>query len=102
MEKFKSYFHFLSRTADKGSLKMMDLETMKPKTLLSGLGDSLKDILVFSPDREKMGTNPCSINNGGCKELCLFNGTYPVCACSHGRVAPDGLTCEGIIISGFK
>lgn len=29
--------------------------------------------------------NPCRDNNGGCSELCLFNGTAPVCQCSHGR-----------------
>jgi hypothetical protein len=29
--------------------------------------------------------NPCSVNNGGCSELCLFNGTAAVCQCSHRR-----------------
>lgn len=66
-------------------------------TLAQNLGDSLKDILIFSK-RKQNGTNPCVENNGGCEQLCLFNGTYPVCVCSHGRLTGDGKTCEGNIL----
>jgi len=62
------------------------------KVLLSGAGDSLKDLQIFTKARQQ-GTNPCSVNNGGCSELCLFNGTHPVCACAHGRVTASG-ACE--------
>ncbi|KAJ9584469.1 hypothetical protein L9F63_021194, partial [Diploptera punctata] len=62
------------------------------KVLLSGSGDALKDIQVFTKERQR-GTNLCAVNNGGCAELCLFNGTHPVCACAHGRVTANG-TCE--------
>ncbi|KDR21144.1 hypothetical protein L798_04073, partial [Zootermopsis nevadensis] len=62
------------------------------RVLLSGAGDSLKDIQVFTKGRQQ-GTNPCAVNNGGCSELCLFNGTHPVCACAHGKVTSVG-TCE--------
>ncbi|KAJ8961610.1 hypothetical protein NQ314_005912 [Rhamnusium bicolor] len=58
-----------------------------------GLGDSLKDIQIFSK-RKQGGTNPCGKNNGGCEQLCLFNSTHPICVCSHGRIAVDGKSCE--------
>ncbi|RZF40959.1 hypothetical protein LSTR_LSTR013214 [Laodelphax striatellus] len=61
--------------------------------LINGLGDSLKDLVVYSK-KHRQGTNPCAVDNGGCEELCLFNGTYPVCMCSHGLVAEDGKTCK--------
>lgn len=69
--------------------------------ILNKTGDSLKDIQVFSKLRQP-GTNPCAINNGGCEELCLFNSTYPVCACPHGKVASDGKSCEGNINIKYK
>ncbi len=40
------------------------------------------------------GTNPCAVNNGGCEELCLFNGTAAVCKCAHGQVV-DNTKCKG-------
>lgn len=49
---------------------------------------------VFSPARQT-GTNPCAELNGGCQELCLFNGTRATCACAHGQVsASDGQSCQ--------
>lgn len=63
--------------------------------LAQNLGDSLKDIQIFSKKKQN-GTNPCFNNNGGCEQLCLFNSTHPVCVCSHGRLTSDGKTCEGI------
>lgn len=68
------------------------------RVLLPGVGDALKDIQVFAKARQQ-GTNPCADNNGGCSELCLFNGTHPVCACAHGKVTAVG-TCEGERHSG--
>ncbi|KAL1115243.1 hypothetical protein AAG570_007274 [Ranatra chinensis] len=61
-------------------------------TLRKDLGDSLKDIVVFSAGQQR-GTNPCANDNGACAELCLYNGTHPVCACAHGLVGPDGKKC---------
>ena len=41
----------------------------------------------------------CSINNGGCDEMCTnTNGSY-VCSCNDGYILnDDGLTCDGIIM----
>uniref|UniRef100_A0A182SIS6 EGF-like domain-containing protein n=1 Tax=Anopheles maculatus TaxID=74869 RepID=A0A182SIS6_9DIPT len=55
---------------------------------------SLKDIKIFS-SRKQSKTNACGVSNGGCQELCLFNGTHPICACSHGKISSVDLkTCE--------
>ncbi|XP_070183011.1 low-density lipoprotein receptor-related protein 1-like [Littorina saxatilis] len=54
----------------------------------------LQDIKVFHSDKQT-GTNKCAVNNGGCAELCLYIGNDTVtCACSHGKLAADGQTCE--------
>jgi low-density lipoprotein receptor-related protein 1 (alpha-2-macroglobulin receptor) len=88
--------HYFFRTHQRGSIKQAPLTNLSDYTLLQhGLGDSLKDIHVFTKEKQK-GTNACAVNNGGCQELCLFNGTHPVCACAHGKItSKDGKTCEG-------
>lgn len=80
----------------RGSIKFAPLYNLSDySVLLKGVGDSLKDIEVFSKTKQ-IGTNPCKHNNGGCAELCLFNGSHPVCQCAHGQVAKDGKSCEGL------
>ena len=52
----------------------------------SDLGHYVKNLAIFDSARQpRAHNNPCGKNNGGCAELCLFNGTAPVCHCSHGR-----------------
>ncbi|XP_052902166.1 low-density lipoprotein receptor-related protein 1 [Anopheles moucheti] len=65
------------------------------RTVVEALEMSLlKDIKIFS-SRKQSKTNACGASNGGCQELCLFNGTHPICACSHGKIsAADLKTCE--------
>ena len=38
-----------------------------------------------------MGTNDCSNYNGGCDELCLYNGKKDItfCKCAHGQLHQD-------------
>ncbi|XP_077556086.1 LDL receptor protein 1 isoform X2 [Haemaphysalis longicornis] len=63
--------------------------------LVSHLTDSIKDLQVFHMRPKQETDNPCSVGNGGCQELCLYKGDHGhTCACSHGRVAPDGRTCQ--------
>lgn len=89
---------FLYRTHERGSIKVAPDSNLSDFTILiRGVGDSLKDLSVFSLTRQ-MGSNACGVNNGGCQELCLFNGTHPVCACAHGLVGEDGKSCKGKII----
>ena len=40
------------------------------------------------------GTNPCSINNGGCQDICLFNGKFTSCACEYGDLNADKKSCS--------
>ena len=54
---------------------------------------TMKDLGIFSRGRQT-GKNACGDNNGGCADLCLFNGTHPVCVCAHGKIGQDGKSCE--------
>lgn len=78
----------------KGSIMTAPTTNLSDYTVLArNEGESLKDLKIISP-KIQPGSNVCSINNGGCEQLCLFNGTNAICACSHGRVsATDGKTC---------
>lgn len=41
------------------------------------------------------GTNICAQNNGGCQQLCLFRGGgQRTCACAHGMLSEDGVSCR--------
>lgn len=92
------YKHNIFRTHLQGSIKVAPLHSLSNYTvLLKSVGDSLKDIEVYSKQKQK-GYNPCRINNGGCAELCLYNGTHPVCHCAHGLVSKDGKSCEGSVL----
>lgn len=52
------------------------------------------DICIFS---DNYSTNPCAVNNGGCAELCLFNGSSVNCQCSHGRKVNE-TQCKGVYL----
>ena len=39
--------------------------------------------------------NECTINNGGCEQICINDvGTYH-CKCNHGYISSDNHTCDG-------
>lgn len=52
------------------------------KTIISNTND-LMDIRVFHRERRNV-QNPCSLNNGGCSDICLLNSQSYTCACSVG------------------
>lgn len=83
--------------AQKGnySIKSVKLESMKEfKTLKTSISHELKGIKIFSTKKQH-GGNLCATDNGGCEELCLFNGTHGNCFCSHGRPDPkDHKKCK--------
>ncbi|XP_059139258.1 prolow-density lipoprotein receptor-related protein 1-like [Physella acuta] len=79
-----------------GSIKYMNKDTSKVAsiTVLKTNIFKLKDIKIFD-SRYQNGTNPCSINSGGCQELCLYRGQNKyTCACSHGKLKSDGKSCD--------
>ncbi|XP_055918086.1 low-density lipoprotein receptor-related protein 1 isoform X3 [Eupeodes corollae] len=79
---------------NKGSIKKASLQNISGFVeVFKSEGNILKDLKIFSK-RVQKGTNLCAHDNGGCQELCLYNGTNAICACSHSRVAADGLSCE--------
>ena len=54
----------------------------------------LKDITIVSQKLQPDSmTNPCRMGSNPCGELCLFNGTKPVCRCAHRKLAEDGRSC---------
>lgn len=80
--------------SDNGSLKKGLLSNLFNYTeVLNGIGDSLRDIVIFS-DKRQSGSNPCGVNNGGCSELCLYDGRRPVCHCSFSTVDASGKSCK--------
>jgi len=57
------------------------------------IGVTIKDLTVYGRGRQN-GSNPCGVRNGGCDDLCFWNGTNPVCVCAHGKISEDGKSCE--------
>uniref|UniRef100_A0A6Q2Z7L4 EGF-like domain-containing protein n=1 Tax=Esox lucius TaxID=8010 RepID=A0A6Q2Z7L4_ESOLU len=92
---FQDYIYWSDRTHANGSIKRGNKDNATDYVYLrTGIGVQLKDIKVFNRDRQQ-GTNICKDNNGGCEQLCLFQGgTSRTCACAHGMLAEDGRGCR--------
>lgn len=45
--------------------------------------------------RDKCGKNECSINNGGCTQLCVDTPAGYYCDCNPGYKLTDNRTCKG-------
>lgn len=81
--------YYVEEYSGGSSIKAFEFDTISH---IRDENSAIKDLKFFSK-RKQTGSNACSVNNGGCQELCLYNGTR-VCACSHGRIAPDNQSCE--------
>lgn len=79
----------------RGNIKVANVKNITNFwSVIEADGNPMKDIKIFSSKKQQT-TNACGMNNGGCEHLCLFNGTHPICACSHGKVSTkDYKTCE--------
>ncbi|CAH1786568.1 unnamed protein product [Owenia fusiformis] len=76
----------------KRAITRCDKLTGKHSTIVQGNMDGLMDIHVVSASRQ-MGTNGCSINNGGCTHLCLARPNGYTCACPD---SPDTRPCSTV------
>ena len=80
-----------------GSISYLDLSLPgNVHTVKQNLGGAtfLRDITMVSPRlQQDSNTNPCRMGANPCSELCLFNGSQPVCQCAHRKLAEDGTTC---------
>ncbi|XP_043939564.1 prolow-density lipoprotein receptor-related protein 1 [Protopterus annectens] len=92
---FGDYIYWSDRTHANGSIKRGQKDNATESVpLRTGIGVQLKDIKVFNQARQK-GTNICAQNNGGCQQLCLYRGSQQrTCACAHGMLAEDGVSCR--------
>nr|XP_018901907.1 PREDICTED: prolow-density lipoprotein receptor-related protein 1 [Bemisia tabaci] len=90
--------YLTEKTLKKGSLHIASVANLSnSKIFIQNMdtGVSRDDVIIYSKSSQKSSsTNPCAEANGGCEKLCLFNGTHPVCACSHGILKSDGKSCE--------
>ena len=94
---FDNHLYWLDTSFNGGSILRTPIEIPLPEILTDHLGRSTnleqQDLKIYSSKIQE-GTNPCSINNGGCEEICLFNGQFTSCACSYGRIDPEnGRSC---------
>ncbi|XP_072597864.1 prolow-density lipoprotein receptor-related protein 1 isoform X2 [Vulpes vulpes] len=92
---FEDFIYWSDRTHANGSIKRGSKDNATDSVpLRTGIGVQLKDIKVFNRDRQK-GTNVCAVANGGCQQLCLYQGGgQRACACAHGMLAEDGASCR--------
>ncbi|KAM3855508.1 LOW QUALITY PROTEIN: low-density lipoprotein receptor-related protein 1B [Vipera latastei] len=91
---FGAYIYWSDRAHANGSIRRSKKnDATETVSMRTGLGINLKEVKVFNRGREK-GTNVCAKNNGGCQQLCLYRGNAQrTCACAHGYLAEDGVTC---------
>ncbi|XP_011894048.1 PREDICTED: low-density lipoprotein receptor-related protein 1B [Cercocebus atys] len=99
---FGAYIYWSDRAHANGSVRRGHKnDATETITMRTGLGVNLKEVKIFNRVREK-GTNVCARDNGGCKQLCLYRGnSQRTCACAHGFLAEDGVTClrhEGYLL----
>ncbi|XP_061081754.1 low-density lipoprotein receptor-related protein 1B-like [Conger conger] len=99
---FGAYIYWSDRAHANGSIRRgLKSNATAVVTLRSGLGVNLKDVKIFNRGREK-GSNPCARSNGGCEQLCFYQGRgRRSCGCAHGFLSPEGLRClryEGYLL----
>nr|XP_015214112.1 PREDICTED: low-density lipoprotein receptor-related protein 1B isoform X3 [Lepisosteus oculatus] len=92
---YGAYIYWSDRAHANGSIRRgFKNDATDALTMRSGLGINLKDVKVFNRAREK-GTNPCARNNGGCQQLCFYQGNgRRTCACAHGYLSEGGFSCQ--------
>ncbi|XP_002138212.3 prolow-density lipoprotein receptor-related protein 1 isoform X1 [Drosophila pseudoobscura] len=94
LAKMGDYLYWAENKYNEGAIKVAPLSNLtQSKLVLQTEQDAIRDLKIYSK-RIQRGNNPCEQSNGGCEQLCLYNGTSVVCACAHSHLAADGLSCE--------
>jgi low-density lipoprotein receptor-related protein 1 (alpha-2-macroglobulin receptor) len=90
----KGFLYWIDMGHTGGSIMAAPVSDFKkPLLIRKDVGVTIKDLTIFSRGRQT-GKNPCGVKNGGCDDLCFWNGTHPVCICAHGKIGSDGKSCE--------
>ncbi|XP_034653858.1 prolow-density lipoprotein receptor-related protein 1 isoform X1 [Drosophila subobscura] len=94
LAKMGDYLYWAENKYNEGAIRVAPLSNLtQSKLVLQTEQDAIRDLKIYSK-RIQRGSNPCEQSNGGCEQLCLYNGTSVVCACAHSHLAADGLSCE--------
>ena len=75
--------------------------------------DDVNDLMVFQDfnvskhvyNEDEVSSNPCAIDNGGCAQLCLYNGRKVTCQCSSHHQLLESGECqspENFLLFGQK
>lgn len=93
---YGDYLYWADTHRDDGSIfRVKKHSPQGEEKLVNHLTDLVKDLQIFHARPVRETTNPCKVDNGACQELCLYQGgSNYTCACSHGRLAPDGRGCQ--------
>ncbi|XP_050691158.1 prolow-density lipoprotein receptor-related protein 1-like isoform X1 [Eriocheir sinensis] len=92
---YKKHLYWADSGYAGGSVRSAPEDNLtRQSTLATSVGDSIKDIIIVNSDTQ-IGINQCSVKNGGCDELCLYNGTHANCKCYHAQIDTDGKSCKG-------
>ena len=93
----KDFVYFADTHFESGSILKVDKRNLTDRNatiVTEKMGDHIKDLKVYY-EQPVNQANPCTRQNGGCSELCVFlGGNRHRCICSHGRLAADNRTCE--------
>jgi len=95
----KQFVYWADTHFNGGSILKIDKDNLTDQArnasiITEKIGDHIKDIQVYY-EQPTNKLNPCSKDNGGCAELCIFmGGTQHRCICSHGRLSSNNRTCE--------
>lgn len=94
LAKMGDYLYWAENKYNEGTIKVAPLANLsQSKVVLQTEQDAIRDLKIYSKHIQR-GSNPCATANGGCEQLCLFNGTTAICACAHSRLSADGTSCE--------
>ena len=94
------YLYWIDTAAHGGSIAQLDTRGTAKITVIKKKIDlqsnTLKDIKYYKSKPKNIDTNLCSVENGGCEQLCTYNGIKRnvSCLCYFGRLSKDNQTCE--------